>query len=262
MEIVFEHGTDPRLAGGFTQLPNCVLRSPKLTVHAKCVYALLLSYAWEGPKARPSYERMQQDLQLSQPTITKALNELKSEKLVDWKRRGHGLTNLYIILAIKGEVYAGKNQTIFGSEPKEVGSRTKGDLVLSNVSGEDSSGEDPEGKEALALFDEFWKHYPRKDDKAQARKVFLGKSKLKDGSKMGSEDRHKALEACKLYGDIWSRAPKDRLQFRKMPSGWLRDRRWEDDPELWRQTAGVASARQPIAEQFKTEDPYEGGRKS
>ncbi len=262
MEIIFESGTDARLASGFTQVPNSVWRSPNLGLHAKCVYICLLSYAWEGPKCRPSYERIQSDLKVSQPTVTKALKELRAEGLVDWKRRGPGKTSLYVIkdLRTKGGLVQGKNQTLFGEEPSEVGSRTKGGLVAYSEVKEDPLEKDAVENTALALFGEFWSHYPRKEDKPDARRVFNGEGKLKDGTKMSDLDRTKALAAVKVYGEIWSRASKDRLQYRKLPAGWLRLRRFEDDPTNWEHTAGVTTSRQPVSPAFQTEDEYSGGR--
>ena len=41
-------GGDVLTMGGFTQVPNAVLRSSELTAHAKLTYAMLLSYAWQN----------------------------------------------------------------------------------------------------------------------------------------------------------------------------------------------------------------------
>jgi hypothetical protein len=41
-------GFDPVSAGGFTQVPNFLLKDPKVSANAKVVYSMLLSYAWNN----------------------------------------------------------------------------------------------------------------------------------------------------------------------------------------------------------------------
>ena len=43
--IILE-GFDAVSAGGFTQVPNFILKSKELSVGAKLTYSMLLSYAW------------------------------------------------------------------------------------------------------------------------------------------------------------------------------------------------------------------------
>src|SRR3954454_21997891 len=44
---------DPISAGGFTQVPNFLLKDPKMSANAKVVYSMLLSYAWNNDKGFP-----------------------------------------------------------------------------------------------------------------------------------------------------------------------------------------------------------------
>ena len=46
-------GFDPVSSGGFTQVPNYILKSNDLSVGAKLTYAMLLSYAWQNDSWEP-----------------------------------------------------------------------------------------------------------------------------------------------------------------------------------------------------------------
>ena len=51
---------DPLFAHGFTQVPNAVLDSPRLLSGPKCLYALLLLYAWGKKQTFVSQRRLSQ----------------------------------------------------------------------------------------------------------------------------------------------------------------------------------------------------------
>jgi len=90
------HGFDPVSAGGFTQVPNIVLKSP-LPFSARVVYSQLLSYAWYNNYVYPGQERMAADLYTSQPTINRALRELQDTGWLRIDKRGQGKTNVYTL---------------------------------------------------------------------------------------------------------------------------------------------------------------------
>jgi Uncharacterized membrane-associated protein/domain len=90
-------GFDPVSAGGFTQVPNCILRDPKLSSHAKIAYSMLLSYAWNNNFVFPGQERLAEDTGTSQPTISRAVQELEEKGFLEIQRRGQGKTNVYIL---------------------------------------------------------------------------------------------------------------------------------------------------------------------
>lgn len=90
--------------GGFTQVDNSVIRSTKLTMQAKCLYAQLLAYAWGG-SVFPGRDRLAKENNVHPNTIDKHMKELKDIGLVEVKRRGLGKTNLYILKDITNLVY-------------------------------------------------------------------------------------------------------------------------------------------------------------
>ncbi len=96
-QIIILEGFDPVSAGGFTQVPNVILKDPKLSANAKVVYALMLSYAWHNNRVFPGQDRMAEDLGTSRPTVTKAVAELVQEGWLETQRRGQGKTNIYIL---------------------------------------------------------------------------------------------------------------------------------------------------------------------
>jgi hypothetical protein len=90
-------GFDPVSAGGFTQVPNCVLNDPEISLGAKVIYAKLLSYAWNNNLVFPGQERLAEEIGSAKRTVIRVLAELERRGYVEVKRRGQGLTNLYIL---------------------------------------------------------------------------------------------------------------------------------------------------------------------
>lgn len=138
---------DPVEAKGYTQIANVVMRNPNLSMQAKYLYGLLKSYAWEDPDCHPGIKRLCRDAGVSKDTLAKYMHELRQAKLIEVKRRGRGMTNLYIFkrLARILEGDTGSHQD------GDTGSVLEGDTGSHN---EDSVNEDsvnnPTGGEADA----------------------------------------------------------------------------------------------------------------
>src|SRR5258708_23501895 len=90
-------GFDPVSAGGFTQVPNCLLNDKRLSLAAKVVYGKLLSYAWHNDRVFPGQDTMAEEMGTSQPTIARAIIELQKAGYLEIERRGQGQTNLYTL---------------------------------------------------------------------------------------------------------------------------------------------------------------------
>ena len=88
------------LRGGFTQVPNCVLRDEQLEPSAKLLYSLLLSYAWHNDQCYPGHERLAKEIGISRRWAIRLLQRLRDRGLVTWSRRGQGKTNVYVILSL------------------------------------------------------------------------------------------------------------------------------------------------------------------
>jgi predicted transcriptional regulator len=88
---------DPVVRGGFTQVPNFILKMSELSVGAKVVYAMFLHYAWNNESCFPGQDRLAEDIGMSRASVTNFVGELEEAGLVGITRRGQGKTNLYNI---------------------------------------------------------------------------------------------------------------------------------------------------------------------
>ncbi len=88
-------GADVLTAKGFTQVPNHVLVSSKLSPGAKLTYAMLLKYAWQNDYCFPGQARLAQDMGVTDRSVRTYLQELERERFVGIKQRGLGRPNLY-----------------------------------------------------------------------------------------------------------------------------------------------------------------------
>ena len=88
-------GADAASAKGFTQVPNFLLKSKKLSAGDKMTFAMLLSYAWQNDFCFPGQVRLGEDLGLHETNVRKHLKSLEANGLLTIKRRGQGKTNIY-----------------------------------------------------------------------------------------------------------------------------------------------------------------------
>lgn len=88
-------GADAATAQGFTQVPNFLLKSTKLSSGDKMAFAMLLSYAWQNDYCFPGQERLAKDLGLSDRSVRTHLKSLELHGLLAIQRRGQGKTNIY-----------------------------------------------------------------------------------------------------------------------------------------------------------------------
>jgi len=87
----------PLATGGFTQVPNFILKSPALSVGEKVVYAMFLSYAWHNEFCFPGQERLAEDLGMSVSRVNEFIKGLEKAGYIEIQRRGQGKTNFYKI---------------------------------------------------------------------------------------------------------------------------------------------------------------------
>lgn len=95
-------GADTFSEKGFTQVPNAILRSKKLSMGAKLTYAALLSYAWSNDFCFPGQQRLADDIGVTRQTANEYIGELKKKGFVNVKRKGQGRTNIYELKVRKG----------------------------------------------------------------------------------------------------------------------------------------------------------------
>ena len=95
-------GADAFSEKGFTQVPNAILRSRKLSMGAKMAYAALISYAWHNDFCFPGQQRLADDIGISRQTANEYIQELKKKGFVKVTRQGQGRTNIYELRVRKG----------------------------------------------------------------------------------------------------------------------------------------------------------------
>ncbi|MBM3578192.1 MAG: helix-turn-helix domain-containing protein [Alphaproteobacteria bacterium] len=88
---------DPVALHGFTQVPNFILRDPNLSIGAKTIYSLLLSYAWHNDLCFPGQDRLAKDVGMGLASVNRFVKELEACALIEITRRGQGRTNFYTI---------------------------------------------------------------------------------------------------------------------------------------------------------------------
>jgi DNA-binding transcriptional regulator YhcF (GntR family) len=92
------------LSDGFAQIPNAIIRSTKLTVDDKALFALLLS---RGVYSYPSMRSIGADLGISANRLIKATKRLVDLGLLRKRRRGLGMANTYTILQAGVDQFVG-----------------------------------------------------------------------------------------------------------------------------------------------------------
>jgi len=104
------------LRHGFTQIPNYVLRDRSLSLGARLIYTMLLSYAWQEKRCFPGQSRLAADLGVDERSVRRYLVELRESGYVDWKQRGLGKTNIYYILDITKRKIENKGARLTGHQ--------------------------------------------------------------------------------------------------------------------------------------------------
>ena len=87
--------TDPVVRGGFTQVPNFILRDDSLGIGAKVAYAMFLHYTWHHDSCFPGQDRLAEHMGMSTSRVNEYVKELEAAGLIEITRRGQGRTNLY-----------------------------------------------------------------------------------------------------------------------------------------------------------------------
>jgi hypothetical protein len=94
--IILE-GADALSSKGFTQVPNLVLESKKISPGAKLTYAMLLKYAWQNDFCFPGQERLAEDMGVGKRSVVTYIRELEDQKFIGVKRQGQGKSNIYTL---------------------------------------------------------------------------------------------------------------------------------------------------------------------
>jgi hypothetical protein len=95
---------DPVARGGFTQVPNFILRDPSISLGAKVAYSMFLHFAWNNDSCFPGQDRLAGHMGMSVSRVNEYIKELEAAGLIEITRRGQGKTNLYKVnFVVKGK---------------------------------------------------------------------------------------------------------------------------------------------------------------
>src|SRR6202167_2071651 len=86
---------DPVARGGFTQVPNFILRDPNISLGAKVAYSMFLHFAWNNESCFPGQDRLATHMGMSVSRGNEYIKEMEGARRFDITRRGQGKTNLY-----------------------------------------------------------------------------------------------------------------------------------------------------------------------
>ncbi|MEO1542621.1 MAG: helix-turn-helix domain-containing protein [Pseudomonadota bacterium] len=104
-------GADVFTEGGFTQVPNAILRAKEISQGAKLVYAMLLSYAWHNNSCFPGQDRLAEDLSISRRSVNTHIKELEAKRFIKVTRKGLGKPNVYELFLTATKAPAAKRRT-------------------------------------------------------------------------------------------------------------------------------------------------------
>lgn len=86
---------------GYIILSKKVIFARNLSAAAKNLYAILKCYAFQKNHSFPGYETLCKDMQLKRDMVRRYMQELEQANLIEQRRRGLGLTNIYVLKSIK-----------------------------------------------------------------------------------------------------------------------------------------------------------------
>ncbi len=102
-------GADFLTQNGFTQVPNVVLKSKKISPGAKLAYTMLLSYAWQNDFCFPGQQTLAKDMGSGLRSVVRYVKELEQEQFLKIKKRGQGRVNVYELNLVVPKVGRGKS---------------------------------------------------------------------------------------------------------------------------------------------------------
>ena len=90
-------GADLLSQKGFTQVPNHVLESKKLSPGSKLAYAMLLKYAWQNDFCFPGQDKLAVDMGVTRQSANTYIKELERREFIEIRRQGQGRPNIYTL---------------------------------------------------------------------------------------------------------------------------------------------------------------------
>lgn len=211
---------------GWSAVPNWVIRSKTLKGTEKWVYIALLNRANQHGICHPSLKLLCDDVDVSKPTMLKALDSLEQKGLIERRKRhvkGVGYTsNAYLIHSwtpSKESLLASKNEYQGLVKPVDHPSQNQYQEVLPREV-LPSRSTTHIGDSVEKLFDRAYSVWPKKQKRKESFDKFKLKAKKRDPRQLVAD-----IERFAAAYIAAGKAP----QYVPALSVWLNGERWDDD---------------------------------
>jgi len=195
---------------GFTMVPNTVLEAEHLTGGAKLTFAMLMKFGRAEGRAFPGQKKLAKAVDCTEKTLRVYIDELKSCGLVEVRRRGQGLTNLYVLHPERELLPPG---SVASTEPE-----------VASATGKEEAGEEEAVEEDGALAPERAAEGEPEDAAQRLYDTYLRLVKDKDSEPVPPSMRRVADKALREFPDpaALERAVVGFLNWRKKKQGDMR----------------------------------------
>lgn len=193
------------MRAGFTPIPNVVL-DLGLSPLAVSIYAQLSRYAWQEEHCWPGQDELASKVGVSEPTLRSGFKELVMADLLEIKRRGLGLPNVYTLLdlpknlSVATEESHGPDQTETAdhSSSQKTQLKARGSEQESFLPPSTGSNSSAEGEAGISSARQVFDHWQRVMEKPRAKFTADRKSKIEARLKEGYtvEDLCRAIDGC------------------------------------------------------------------
>ena len=197
-----------RIKEGYGTIQRDIMTMKGLSVHAKAIYALFVSYSGQKDCCYPSLGTIRNNLDISVPTIIKGIKELEALQLLTVERT-LGEASIYY----PNYILVAEAQSVSPRIPEE---KKVPEQPFEEIAGkpvyigfEDFS--DEQGRQHTG----FWNLYDKKVDKQKARRLW---------NKLKANTRAFIMQKVPLYKSY--QADK---QYRKSPYSYLLNQCWDDE---------------------------------
>lgn len=204
--------------GPFSIVPEWVL-DRGLSPTALKLYIVMARFAdWNTGMAFPSRETLADRMGCSTKTVDRAVIEVVAAECVDKISRGRYASALYRVYQVDPrKTHMSSEQTDMSSEGTDLSSRSDKNDHLTRTTELEPLEQQPLN-DIKVQFNEWWAVYPRRRGKGEAAKAFA-----KALEKTTFE--HLLAMTVRFADD-----PHRPTDFTPLPSTWLNQERWDDDP--------------------------------
>jgi hypothetical protein len=209
--------------GPFSIVPEWVL-DRGLSSTALKLYIVLARFAdWDTGIAFPARDTLAERMDCSEKTVDRAVKELVEAQCIEKEFRGRYQSARYRVLQVDPK---GTKMSIVETKVSDEGTKMSS-RPDKNVHITITNEQEPLEQEPLNdIFEQFWEIYPKKADKALAKRSYEKALKRTTAERI--------LEGARQYRDD----PRRDDAFTKNPSTWLNADAWDNEYVKPKETAG------------------------